>query len=276
MKKKNKYIPQFICKPFISAAPHSVLIPAYKIIYCITFGALFILTACFVFAHLFTSFFFGSVVDDAWMHDVHTLVHDAWRVHCASCLWFFEHLTCFTYAIYWSRYILLFSYLSLSLALSSRHTHTLLWQAPFTRVVLCVCILLFSRPHFHFKFHFVSMSTVIASLHFSKCRKMRMRTTQSVWERVSEDEKRLCHFLPCRFLPPFVHFFSLVMVGVDVVVVAVVTTRCHLFRLHPFKMLMHEFTSSIAFSQRSCVCWGLWRWCIFPYFLFALLPVQNW
>ena len=44
------------------------------------------------------------------------------------------------------------------------------------------------------------------------------------------------------------------MVGVAVVVVAVVTTRCHLFRLHPFKMLMHEFTSSIAFSQRSCVC----------------------
>lgn len=85
---------------------------------------------------------------------------------------------------------------------------------------------------------------------------MRMRTTQSVCERerVSEDEKRLCHFLPCRFLPSFVHFFSLVMVGVDVVVVAVVTTRCHLFRLHPFKMLMHEFTSSIAFSQRLCVC----------------------
>lgn len=172
------------------------------------------------------------------------------RPLCVSCLWFFEHLTCFTYAIYWSRYILLFFRISLLVALtpSAGEQRTREWFYVFAFCFSHGHISILNSTSFQCRqllHHFIFPNA-------ERCECERQSERASERRGMRRDFATFCHVDFYQHSFTFSRWWWLAWP----VVVAVVTTRCHLFRLHPFKMLMHEFTSSIAFSQRF-VCYML-------------------
>lgn len=143
-------VPQFIRQPFISEMAHIVLICAYKIIYRIPFGAVY-LNRIFCFVHLYLSVwyklssFFCHLPNNKTDTIRKCMVFRMFDLFCIC------HLLEPIYFIV----LKLFFYRSVCACV-----HLLLF------CFVCMHFCTFSRPHFHFEFHFISMSTVIASLHF--------------------------------------------------------------------------------------------------------------
>lgn len=130
------------------------------------------------------------------------------------CIWVFECLTSFAYAILLKPIYFIVPEFFFLVPIG-------VCMCEFAFVLFCLPALLgtFSRPHFHFwiPFRFNVDSYCITSFSTTK-----MRTQQTL----TGTSSFFSHCFFCAHL-----FFA------------------HLFYVHPFKMLMHEFTSSIAFAR---------------------------
>lgn len=121
------WCPQFISTPFISQTAHIVLIPAYKIIYCIQFGAVYF-NRMFCFGHLFVSVVF------LFFRCIHSRPLCLWFLN----IWPLSHMPFIEVDIF---YVFLCVLVGFSQPLDSYDMN----ESGFVCLHFCT----FSRPHFH-------------------------------------------------------------------------------------------------------------------------------